>query len=187
MRSSTGRLVVVVGPSGAGKDTLIERAMRHYEGREDIHLVTRVITRPADAGGEAHQGASAAEFAAMQREGAFAVSWEAHGLCYGIPASVHEKLALGHLVIANGSRSALTAFAGVFPAMIVVNVVARPGVLAQRLEARGRESREEILQRLNRSTPDVSGPFHVVTIDNSGDIDQSAAHLIATLERLFAG
>lgn len=180
-----GRLVVVVGPSGAGKDTLIARAIERFCGRGDVHLVRRVITRAEDAGGEDHHGVSETEFAAMAAEGSFAVSWAAHGLHYGIPASVRTLLDAGHLVIANGSRSALPAFAAVFPGMVVVNIVARPEVLAQRLEARGRESREDILRRLERGGLEVRGDFNVVTIDNSGAVETAAAELIATLERLL--
>ncbi|MCL6706032.1 phosphonate metabolism protein/1,5-bisphosphokinase (PRPP-forming) PhnN [Pseudomonas sp. R2.Fl] len=183
--SFRGTLVVVVGPSGAGKDTLIARALERFSGRDDVHVVRRVITRAEDAGGENHRGVAAGEFERMRQAGAFAVDWDAHGLSYGIPSCVHEKLALGQLVIANGSRSALPRFASAFDPMLVVNVIARPDVLAQRLEARGRENREEILRRLERSSLDVRGPFNVVTIDNSGDLADAAERLIDTLAPLL--
>ncbi|MBR0557568.1 phosphonate metabolism protein/1,5-bisphosphokinase (PRPP-forming) PhnN [Ciceribacter sp. L1K23] len=182
---SRGTLVVVVGPSGAGKDTLIGRSMEQFAGREDVHLVRRVITRPEDAGGEDHRGVTAEEFAAMRATGAFAVDWDAHGLSYGIPACVHEKLALGHLVIANGSRSALPLFASAFDPLLVINIFAQPDVLARRLELRGRESREDILARLARGSLQVDGPFNVISIDNSGEVDEAARMLIDILEPLI--
>lgn len=40
-----GIMVVVVGPSGAGKDTLMNLAARHFSGRADVHFTRRVITR----------------------------------------------------------------------------------------------------------------------------------------------
>lgn len=180
-KPGTGTLIVVVGPSGVGKDTLIAHAIEHFSARGDVHLVQRVITRAHDAGGEAHHSVTRQEFEDLQRQGAFALHWQAHGLSYGIPASVHEKLALGHVVLANGSRSMLKHFAAVFPSLLVVNVIARPDVLAARLERRGRESREEILKRLARSSLDVDGDFDVVTIDNSGAIDAAASQLIETI------
>jgi phosphonate metabolism protein/1,5-bisphosphokinase (PRPP-forming) PhnN len=183
--ASRGTLVVVVGPSGAGKDTLITRALERFSGHDDVHVVRRVITRAEDAGGENHTGVAAGEFEAMRQKGAFAVDWDAHGLSYGIPSCVHDKLAIGQLVIVNGSRSALSRFAAVFDPMLVVNVIARPEVLAQRLEARGRESREEILRRLKRSSLEVRGPFNVVTIDNSGDLTTAAEQLMGTLAPLL--
>lgn len=180
-----GTLAVIVGPSGAGKDTLIAKAMEQLGCREDVHLVQRVITRPEDAGGENHRGATADEFSSMRATGAFAVDWDAHGLSYGIPTCVHERLALGHLVIANGSRSALQRFASAFDPLLVINIFAQPDVLARRLEARGRESREDILARLGRSSLQVNGPFKVVAIDNSGNLDEASRMLLGVLEPLL--
>ncbi|MBP1851690.1 ribose 1,5-bisphosphokinase [Rhizobium halophytocola] len=163
----------------------MNEALAHFGARGDLHLVQRVITRPVDAGGENHRAVEHPEFAALKDAGAFAVSWDAHGLRYGIPAAVHEKLALGHLVIANGSRSALPRFAEVFDPLLVINIVARPEVLASRLEKRGRETREDILRRLKRGSLEVRGPFHVVTIDNSEDLATATRQLVATLSPLL--
>lgn len=186
-QGSTGTMVAIVGPSGVGKDSLIHLAMQHFAGRPDVHFVQRVITRPPDCGGEQHRCASPAEFDAMREQGLFAVDWDAHGLSYGIPASVHEKLALGHLVVANGSRSALPRWAKVFPSLLVVNVTASPEVLAERLVARGRESRVDILERLRRGSLAVEGDYEVVTVDNSGALADAGRKLIATLEAVLGG
>ena len=79
-------LVLVVGPSGAGKDTLLEAARQALADDPRFRFVRRVITRPADAGGEAHEAVTAEEFAARE----FALQWQAHGLSYGIPADAIE-------------------------------------------------------------------------------------------------
>lgn len=176
-----GTLVAVVGPSGAGKDTLMSHAAKHFHGRHDVHFVQRVITRPEEAGGEAHKGVTEEEFEQLRRAGLFAVDWRAHGLLYGIPSAVREKLALGHLVVANGSRSALPSFGKAFSRLLVVNVIARPEILAARLEARGRESRDDILRRLARGSLEVEGPYRVVTVDNSDSLDQGVAAMNRTL------
>jgi ribose 1,5-bisphosphokinase len=178
-----GRLVVVVGPSGAGKDTLMAFAAERLRGRADIVFVRRVITRDGDAGGEDHLAVSEAEFERRAQSGGFAVSWDAHGLRYGIPAETLQQIAEGHVAVANGSRSALPHFQSAFPSMTVINVTARPEVLAARLEARGRESREEILSRLQRSTPTRFDDYDVVTIDNSGSIEEAGEAMVDALAK----
>ena len=54
------RLVAIVGPSGAGKDTLIRGALA---ARPDLHLARRVITRPADTDSEDFDSVTEADFA----------------------------------------------------------------------------------------------------------------------------
>ena len=75
-------IFAVVGPSGAGKDTLIRGALA---ARPDLRLVRRVITRPTDAGGEAFEGVTEQAFQQRSAMGDFAREWQAHGLRYGIP------------------------------------------------------------------------------------------------------
>lgn len=181
-----GTMVVVVGPSGAGKDTLMAHAARHFEGRADVHFTRRVITRASDAGGENHMAVSEGGFDAMLQANGFAVHWDAHGLKYGIPASVYGELGQGNLVIANGSRSVLDRFKAAFPRLLVINITARPEVLAERLQARGRETREDILKRLQRSSLAIDGDFEVVTIDNSGTLEEAGRRIIEVLEGIPA-
>jgi ribose 1,5-bisphosphokinase len=177
-----GVMVVVVGPSGAGKDTLMEFAAARLGQRPNIHFARRVITRRHGAGGEDHDAVTQEEFDRRLSQGEFSVSWQAHGLSYGIPTSVHDTLRRGDIVIANGSRSALGHFRSAFPVLKVVNVIATPDVLAARLESRGRESRDDILRRLQRSSLDVCGDFDVTTIDNSGRLDVAGAAFGELLE-----
>lgn len=181
---TAGTLAVVVGPSGAGKDTLMNLAAQHFAGRSDVHFVRRVITRDGDAGNEDHRSVCEADFDAMERAGAFAVSWEAHGLKYGIPADVADELTRGNLVIANGSRSALHRFQTAFPRLKVINITATRDVLAERLMARGRESREDVLKRLERSSLTVEGGYDVADIDNSGTLEEAERAIISVLETL---
>lgn len=183
---TSGHMVVVVGPSGAGKDTLMAFAARHLAGRTDVVFVRRAITRDGDAGGEDHDAVSDAEFDRLAETGGFAVSWGAHGLRYGIPSSTVKQVEDGLLVIANGSRSALPRFKAAFRSMTVVNITARPDVLAERLLARGRETREEVMRRLERGSPALDGDYDVLTIDNSGSVDEAGQAMIAALTGCLA-
>jgi ribose 1,5-bisphosphokinase len=184
--TTAGMMMIVVGPSGAGKDSLMAIAAGHFAGHEKLHFARRAITRPHDAGGEAHEALSQATFAERQAAGQFAVSWQAHGLSYGIPMEMRDRVVGGQLVIANGSRSALADIQKAFGRLRVVNITARPEVLAARLEARGRESRDDILRRLDRSSLTVDGDFDVVTIDNSEALDEAGQALIAMLDQALS-
>jgi ribose 1,5-bisphosphokinase len=59
-------IFAVVGPSGAGKDLLIQGALA---ARPDLRLVRRVITRPADSGAEDHEAATEDAVSCPSREG----------------------------------------------------------------------------------------------------------------------
>ena len=183
-----GTMVVVVGPSGAGKDSVIGYALSRIGERPDIHLVRRLITRPADAGGEQHEALSESEFETRLRAGDFAVDWTAHGLRYGIPASVRDELAKGHVVIANGSRAVLDRFKDAFPSLLIVNIAARPEILAERLGKRGRETTADIALRLERAeSVGIHERFSSVTIDNSGPLETAGEHFLSIIKALIDG
>ena len=182
--SATGILIAVVGPSGVGKDSLIAAARIALADVPSVRFARRMITRPADEAGENHIPVSSGDFGQLEKAGAFAVSWEAHGLKYGVPASVLDDLEAGRIVVVNGSRSALARFQAVFPRLVVVNVTARPDVLAVRLAARGRESAQEIEARLARAVDPLPDSFETVTIDNSGALETAAGELVSLLEDL---
>ena len=176
-----GRIIVVVGPSGAGKDSLINHAAALLGDHKRFAVIRRVITRPSDSASEIHDTMSPEAFAAMKAEGGFAVSWSAHGLDYGIPAAHRAFVAKGGVALCNGSRKALGDFRAAFTRLTVVNVTARPEILAARLAARGRESGDQITARLARSTMAVRGDFDVVTIDNSDALDIAGNQLVALI------
>ncbi len=184
--AAAGTMVVVVGPSGAGKDSVMSYASRHFADEARVKFVRRVITRPADAGGEAHQAIDADGFRRREAEGDFAVSWDAHGLSYGIPRETLDELAQGVTLIANGSRSALPAFAAIYPRLKVVVVTARPDILAARLAARGRESAEAIAKRLDRAVPEIVVASDTVVIDNSGALEDAGEAFVSVLTAALA-
>ena len=184
--AAAGTMVVVVGPSGAGKDSVMSYAARHFAKEAGVQFVRRVITRPADAGGEAHEAIDADGFRKREADGDFAVSWDAHGLSYGIPHATLEQLANGVTLVANGSRSALPAFAEAYPRLKVVLITARPDILAARLAARGRETVEGIAKRLDRAVPEIVVATDTVIIDNSGALEEAGEAFVSLLVAALA-
>lgn len=174
----SGRLFAVVGPSGAGKDTLIAEIARTLPG---LHVVRRVITRPTEAGGEPFEGVAPDEFERRRTDGAFVLDWQAHGLHYGIPAGLVELLDGGQDAIVNLSRAMLAEAAGRFARLHVLNVSARPEVLAIRLGARGRETPEDIRRRLERAALPLPTGLPLTEIDNSGALSDALRAALATI------
>jgi phosphonate metabolism protein PhnN/1,5-bisphosphokinase (PRPP-forming) len=168
-------LVLVVGPSGAGKDTLLEAARQALAGDRRFRFVRRVITRPADAGGEAHEAVTSEEFAGRQ----FALQWQAHGLSYGIPADAIADIARGKVVVANASRTVVAAAARRFPTR-VIEVMASPDVLAKRLASRSREDAADVARRLARSVA-LPADVATVTIVNDGTLEEGVARFLAAV------
>lgn len=169
-------IFAVVGPSGAGKDTLIAGALAQ---RPDLRLVRRAITRPTGAGGEDFDGVTEAEFARRKAKGDFALDWQAHGLSYGIPKD--QVLPPGD-VIFNGSRAALPEAARVFPDLRVILVTAPDALLAARLAARGREAGADITQRLNRAAFTIPAGITAKTVVNDGALETGVTRLLAALQ-----
>lgn len=179
---SHGILFAVVGASGVGKDSLIAYAAVRLADRPDVRFVRRVITRPAESGGEDHDYLPLEQFQARERSGGFAVSWSAHGLRYGIPVSAAGFVESGGLAVLNGSRNALAAIAEAFVDLKVVEITARADVLERRLLGRGRESAAEIASRLERRVQSRPTSWSAAEIDNSGDLAEAGERFVGILE-----
>ncbi len=171
----TGIFVAVVGPSGAGKDTIIDYARKHLPQDGSYHFVRRVVTRTADGNAEDHDSMSEAEFLKAAENGAFSMHWQAHGLYYGLPKSVEDVLAQGGVVIANLSRRVLPQLAKRFPNVAIAHITANRDVLAQRLASRGRETPDSIAARLDRQEPVEACDLPLWVIDNSGEMGVAGA------------
>ena len=181
-----GRLIYLIGPSGSGKDSLLDAAREPLRLR-GCRIVRRVITRSAEAVGEAAQAVSVEQFKRMDEQGAFALSWQANGLHYGIPAEIDQWLQAGDDVLINGSRGHLAQAQRRYPGLLAVLLTVEQGVLRQRLLARGRETPVEIEARLERNAHFaadlLSGNPAVLLLDNSGELQRTVAELLQILDR----
>ncbi len=170
-------LVLVVGPSGAGKDTLLDAARQALADDARFHFVRRVVTRAADAGGEAHEPVTEAEF--LKRD--FALQWQAHGLRYGIPA---DAVTAGIVTVANVSRTIIAEAARQFPVR-VIEVTASRHVRAARLASRAREDATDVAARLARSIA-IPADIPLETVVNDGPLGDAIAGFLAALNRAAA-
>ncbi len=185
----SGRLVYLMGPSGSGKDSLIEAARDALQALGVI-TVRRVITRSAEAVGEEADGVSPETFAERQARGDFAMHWRANGLQYGIPVSIDATLAAGGHVLVNGSRAYLPQALSRYPDLLPIVLSVDSAALRRRLIARGRESSADIDQRLARNAGFASNDANaqvagvkVEVLDNSDALE----HTLDALLQLLAG
>ena len=173
-----GAFVAVVGASGVGKDALLSYA-RERSGAL-VRFPRRAITRPPGPG-EDHDPMTEDQFAKARADGAFAVHWHAHGLCYGIPASVDAEVGDGLVVVANISRTVIGELEKRYRRLVVVRLTVSEEVRERRLRARRREPEPGIGQRLARPDP---APGHRVDelIQNDGSIADGGDQLLRIID-----
>jgi ribose 1,5-bisphosphokinase len=173
-----GRLIAVVGPSGVGKDSVMA-ALAGAHPR--LGLVTRVITRAKGLGGEDYIAVTEDEFAERKAAGEFVLDWPAHGLLYGIPATVRDDLAQGQDLLINLSRGALPAAQEAFPSLITLLLTATKETLITRLSGRGRETPEDIEKRLARAAFPMPEGVNYTELSNDGAIEDTIATALSLL------
>ncbi|MDP2334151.1 MAG: phosphonate metabolism protein/1,5-bisphosphokinase (PRPP-forming) PhnN [Reyranella sp.] len=180
----TAPLFYVMGPSGAGKDSVLGRARALLPADASVVFAHRYITRPPETSGENHVALSCEEFALRRTHGLFAFHWQAHGNHYGIGREIHAWRKAGLTVVVSGSREHFQDVAGIDPDTYPVLITAPAERLRERLAARGREDEAAAARRLERSDAyDVHDP-RLITITNDGPLDAAAeafVRVIATL------
>lgn len=178
------RLIYVIGPSGAGKDSVLHALRQTWQGATNAHWARRTITRTAQADGEQHEAVDMPVFDQLRAQGTFSLHWEANALQYGVRATELAPLGQGRYVFVNGSRGHLPRLLASWPEATVVHISAPPEVLSQRLTARGRETPEDIATRLRREVS-IALPVNHIAIQNDGPLQGTAEVLAHRLNGLM--
>jgi len=171
-----GRLILVVGPSGAGKDTLLGLAKAACVDESNIVFPRRVITREASAS-EDNEEVSVGTFEAALARDEYAKHWEAHGHRYALSRAIDDDIRAGRTVVANVSRTVILAMRRAYANVTVVSITAPPNVLAERLAMRGRSSDGKIEHRLHRMVDDAAVAPDV-TIVNASSAEYHARQFV---------
>jgi ribose 1,5-bisphosphokinase len=174
-RRGPGALVLVVGPSGAGKDTLLAGAQRELAADPRIVFPRRAVTRESSAF-ENNEVVTPEAFDRAVASGAYALWWRAHGHAYGIPRSIDDEIAAGRIVVVNASRTVAGEARTRYRDVAVALITAPADVLAERLAARGRRSDGNFGDRLMRATLATDGEPDI-EIGNVGAVDEGAGRL----------
>jgi ribose 1,5-bisphosphokinase len=178
-----GCLALVVGPSGAGKDTLLAIAARRLADERRIVFGRRIVTREADSS-EDHDTMSVDAYEAALAGGAFTLAWGAHGLFYGVPREAINRVEAGETVVYNASRKAIEPARAQFARVRIIYVTAPPEILASRLAARGRDG--DIRARLARGEAIERSREADIVIENVGDPEVTGGRLAGFLKETLA-
>jgi ribose 1,5-bisphosphokinase len=175
-----GRLVLVVGPSGAGKDTLLKGARAACAYDPAVVFARRVVTR-SKSNAEDHDTLDAAAFTRAASEGAYALWWNAHGNSYGIPSSIDRDIRAGRTVVCNVSRTIVDTARQRYAFVTVVEITAPEQVLQSRLQTRQRTSDGSVAERIERSAAVARLYSPDIIIRNVGRPDGGIRRLIRAI------
>ena len=187
MADATGHLVLVVGPSGAGKDAVMTGARALLRSEDNVVFPRRFVTRLSNPDAEDHVSMTEMEFAVAVADGAFALWWRAHGNSYGIGRFIESHIESGATVVVNCSRASVADARDRFTNVTVIEITAPEEVLVARIVARGRETAEQARERVLRKVPDYPAGVRVERIVNDGPLAESVTRFCAVLRSLQAG
>ena len=179
------KLLYTMGPSGAGKDSLLAWLKTRLHPQAPIHFARRTIDRPVQPGNEQHESVDAGTFMHLRNQGAFSMDWAANGLQYGVRHTELDGLQRDQWVMVNGSRAYLPHALLRFPGMTVLHITAGSEVLRSRLLARQRETVAMVEARVQRALAFQTPPdCRLLEIHHDASLDAAGINLMQSLKRL---
>jgi len=167
------QLFYVIGASGAGKDSVMNFVRTKLKGKRSIVFAHRYITRPPDSKTENHIYLSPQEFKARLKGGLFAMDWKSHDNYYGIGKEINYWMHQGFTVIVNGSREYLPEAQEKYKQLKPILIETSPEILLKRLQARGRETTKELVERIERNSRLTMERENITRILNDGPIEEA--------------
>lgn len=168
-----GKLIVLTGPSGVGKGTLLRSLLRRHP---ELYLSISVTTRPPRPGevnGQHYRFIDRPQFEEMVEAGELLEWAEFAGNYYGTPRRpVEQQVMEGAWVVLEielqGARQIYENFPDAFRVFILPPSF---DALEQRLRSRGHDSEEAIARRLERAREEIhAAPEFALQVIND-DLD----------------
>ncbi len=182
-------LVIISGPSGVGKDTIIE-ALQKRGHRPDYHYVVTCTTRgrrPGEVDGVSYNFVSPEEFAALRAAGELLEANQVHGNWYGTPrAGVRQALAGGRHAILKIDVQGARVVKGCVPEALLIFVVPPSlDTLVEHLKARRTESAEQLELRQRNAAIELArkDDYDYVVVNEEGRVDLTAKRIEDIIEQ----
>jgi len=180
----SGFLLVLSGPSGAGKGTLVDRLIA---ARPECVFAISSTTRPrrgTENEGVQYEFVSAEEFERRRHAGYFLETAEVHGHLYGTPvAFVDQNVAAGRVVVLDVDVQGGASLRGVRPDAVSVFIMP-PSIdaLRQRLLTRNSDGAETVERRLRDAPGEIAQYVHYDYLVLNDVLDQAAGRLVAIVD-----
>ncbi len=181
IKNFPGKLVLVVGNSGSGKDSIMKGVKERYPSDLiSLYLTQRYITRPySDT--EDNIAVTPEDFKIMSLQGEFVLEWHIYGLDYGVPIEIDEWLKKGHPVLVNVSRSIIKKARKIYQNIVVAFIDVPFEITLKRVKERARESGIRLEERILRARRNQDIPDADFIVDNSGDLEDAINEFLSNL------
>ena len=182
-------LVIISGPSGVGKDTIIA-AMKERDHRGEYHYVVTCTTRdrrPGEIDGISYRFLSRAEFQDLRDAGELLEANQVHGNWYGTPRDgVRHALASGqHAILKIDVQGAQAVKSQVPTALLIFVVPPSMDTLVEHLRARRTESAEQLEIRQRNAALELArkDDYDYVVVNEEGRVDLTAERIEQIIDR----
>ncbi|MDO8750004.1 MAG: guanylate kinase [Dehalococcoidia bacterium] len=174
-------LVVISGPSGVGKDAVLERMKRTHEGWHFVVTATTRPKRPGERDGVDYLFMEPSEFQSLLAQDGFLEYAEVYGRYYGVPRGQVEKaLQAGKdVIVKTDVQGARTIRAKLPDALLVFLAPPDMHELERRLRQRMSETAEELQRRIQTAQleMDCQGEFDHVVVNHNGRLEETVAEI----------
>ncbi len=170
------KIVLIVGPSGVGKDSLLKEARKFLD--DSFTFLNRYITRKP-CKNEDNFYLDEYAFEILKHNSFFISTWNAHGNYYGIAKNSIKN----GINIISISRSKIKDFENFYDNVFTINITVSKENLRKRLKLRGRETEDEIEKRLNRTYVKVEAK-NLIEFDNSERLELTSKKFLELLKSI---